>query len=151
MRPNERDGVSYQQPHDCLLKRLFRRRSKKTSKLRVTGLCVCVCVWGGGGGGGDSSVTGEFAVYRASNAEISSIWWRHHALHREAAQNHRWVIEPPSMRYQYAICNYAFNRHICITICMDALLMEAKHETSDFESAEAEIHWQKWAEWHFQI
>ena len=28
------------QPHDCLLNRLFRRRSKKTSKLRVIGLCV---------------------------------------------------------------------------------------------------------------
>ena len=28
------------QPHDCLLNRLFRRKSKKTSKLRVTGLCV---------------------------------------------------------------------------------------------------------------
>ena len=37
---NERDGVSYHQPHDCLLNRLFRRRSKKTSKLHVTGLCV---------------------------------------------------------------------------------------------------------------
>ena len=32
-----RDGVSNHQPHDCLLNRLFRRRSKKTSKLRVTG------------------------------------------------------------------------------------------------------------------
>ena len=28
------------QPHGCLLNRLFRRRSKKTSELRVTGLCV---------------------------------------------------------------------------------------------------------------
>ena len=28
---NERDGVSNHQPHDCLLSRLFRRRSKKTS------------------------------------------------------------------------------------------------------------------------
>ena len=37
---NERDSVSNHQPHDCLLNRLFRRRSKKTSKLRVTGLCV---------------------------------------------------------------------------------------------------------------
>ena len=39
-RHNERDSVSNHQPHDCLLNRLFRRRSKKTSKLRVTGLCV---------------------------------------------------------------------------------------------------------------
>ena len=35
-----RDSVSNHQLHDCLLNRLFRRRSKKTSKLRVTGLCA---------------------------------------------------------------------------------------------------------------
>ena len=63
---NERDGVSNHQPHHCLLNRLFRRRSKKTSKLRVTGLCV-----------GNSPVTGEFPAQRASNAENDSIWWRH--------------------------------------------------------------------------
>ena len=39
-RHNDQDGVSNHQPHGCLLNRLFRRRSKKTSKLRVTGLCV---------------------------------------------------------------------------------------------------------------
>ena len=39
-RHNDHDGDSNHQPHDCLLNRLFRRRSKKTSKLRVTGLCV---------------------------------------------------------------------------------------------------------------
>ena len=44
-----------------------RRRSKKTSKLRVTGLCER-----------NSSVTGEFPTQRASNAENVSIWWRHH-------------------------------------------------------------------------
>ena len=36
----DHDGVSNHQPHGCLLNRLFRRRSTKTSKLRVTGLCV---------------------------------------------------------------------------------------------------------------
>ena len=46
-----------------------RRRSKKTSKLRVTGLC-----------GGNSPGTGEFPAQRASNAENVSIWRRHHAL-----------------------------------------------------------------------
>ena len=30
---NDRSGVSNHQPHTCLLNRLFRRRSKKTSKL----------------------------------------------------------------------------------------------------------------------
>ena len=39
-RHNDHAGVSNHQPHGCLLNRLFRRRSKKTSKLRVTGLCV---------------------------------------------------------------------------------------------------------------
>ena len=33
-------SVSNHQPHGCLLNCLFRRRSKKTSKFRVTGLCV---------------------------------------------------------------------------------------------------------------
>ena len=66
-RHNERDSVSNHQPHDCLLSRLFRRRSKKTSKLRVTGLCV-----------GNSPGTGEFPAQMASYAENVSIWWRHH-------------------------------------------------------------------------
>ena len=38
-RHNDHDGVSNHQPHGCLLTRLLRGRSKKTSKLRVTGLC----------------------------------------------------------------------------------------------------------------
>ena len=33
-------SVSNHQPQDCLLNRLFRGRSRKTSKRRVTGLCV---------------------------------------------------------------------------------------------------------------
>ena len=33
-------GVSNHQPHGCLGNRLFRRRSNKTSKLRVTDLCA---------------------------------------------------------------------------------------------------------------
>ena len=37
-RHNERDGASNHRRLDCLLNRLFRRRSKKTSKLRVTGI-----------------------------------------------------------------------------------------------------------------
>ena len=39
-RHNDQDDVSNHHPHGCLLNRLFRRRSKKTSKLRVTGLCA---------------------------------------------------------------------------------------------------------------
>ena len=65
-RHNGRDSVSNHQRHDCLLNRLFRRRSQKTSKLRVTGLCA-----------GNSPVPGEYPAQRASNAENVSIWWRH--------------------------------------------------------------------------
>ena len=39
-RHNGHDSVSNHQPRDCLLNCLFRRRSKKTSKLRVTDLCA---------------------------------------------------------------------------------------------------------------
>ena len=39
-RHNEWDGVSNHQPHDCLVNCLSGRRSKKTSKPRVTGLCA---------------------------------------------------------------------------------------------------------------
>ena len=39
-RHNEHNGVSNHKPHDCFLNLLFRLRSNKTSKLRVTGLCV---------------------------------------------------------------------------------------------------------------
>ena len=66
-RHNGRDSVSNHQPHDCLLNRLFRRRSKKTSRLRTTGLCA-----------GISPGTGEFPAQMASYAENVSIWWRHH-------------------------------------------------------------------------
>ena len=64
---NGRGSVSNHQHRDCLLNRLFRRTSKKTSKLRVTGLCA-----------GNSPGTGEFSAQMASNAENVSIWWRHH-------------------------------------------------------------------------
>ena len=40
--------------------------------LRVTSLCV-----------GNSPGTGEFPAQMASNAEIFSIWWRHHDTHRK--------------------------------------------------------------------
>ena len=68
-RHNDHAGVSNHQPHGCLLNRFFRRKSKKTSKLRVTGLCA-----------GNSPGTGEFPAQMASNAENVSIWWRHHVL-----------------------------------------------------------------------
>ena len=44
-RHNDHGGVSNHQPHGGLLNRLYRRRSKKTSKLRVTGLCAGNSSW----------------------------------------------------------------------------------------------------------
>ena len=76
-RYDELDGVSNHQPHDCLLNRLFGRRSKKTSKLRVTGLCV-----------GNSPGAGEFPAQMASYEENVSIWWRHHATCKYKKNEH---------------------------------------------------------------
>ena len=61
-RHNGRDSVSNHQPHHCFPNRLFSHRSKKTSRLRVTGLCV-----------GNSPGTGEFPAQIVSNAENVSI------------------------------------------------------------------------------
>ena len=58
-RHNGRDSISNHQPHDCLLNRLFRHRSKKTSKLRVTGLCV-----------GNSPGIDEFPAQMASTRKM---------------------------------------------------------------------------------
>ena len=73
-RHNGPHGVSNHQPHHCLLKRLFGRRSKKTSKLRVTSLCA-----------GNSPGSGEFPAQRASKAGNVFIWWRHHGIGTFAA------------------------------------------------------------------
>ena len=80
-RHNGRDSVSNLQPHDCLLNPLFKRRSKKTSKLRVTGLCA-----------GNSPMTGEFPAQMASDAENVSIWWRHHVHDDLALIGNQWYF-----------------------------------------------------------
>ena len=63
-RHNGLESVSNHQPHECLLNRSFGRRSRKTSKLRVTGLCAG---------------TGEFPAQMASDAQrdqscMSKVW-----------------------------------------------------------------------------
>ena len=75
-RHNEHDGVSNHQPHECLLSLPSRRRSKKTSKLRVTSL-----------GAGNSPETGEFPAKIASNTENVTIWWRHHVMSCKESNN----------------------------------------------------------------
>ena len=85
------ESVSNHQPHHCLLSRLFGRRSKKTSKLRVTGLCA-----------GNSAGTGEFPAQMASNAENVSIWWRHH-------ENENWARN--DTRNESIYQNYLYWKH----------------------------------------
>ena len=60
-------GVSNHRRLEYLLERLFGRIWKRTSKLRVIGLCE-----------GNPPVTGGSTSQRASNAKEVSIWWRHH-------------------------------------------------------------------------
>ena len=72
--------------------RLFRRRSKKTSKLRVTGLCA-----------GNSPIP----ALMASNTENVSTWWRHHIYQERESQlsslslswTHRTTPNPSPFRY----------------------------------------------------
>ena len=73
-RHNGHDGVLNHQPHGCLLNRLFGRRPKKTSKLRVTGLFA-----------GTSPGPVNSPHKRTSNTENASIWWRHHVQGEEEA------------------------------------------------------------------
>ena len=75
-RHNEHDGISNHQRIGCFFKRLFRCRSKKISKLCVTG------PWEA-----NPPVTSGFPSQRASNAENISIWWN-------AFQISRWVCNP---------------------------------------------------------
>ena len=90
-RHNGDECVSNHLPHDCLLNRLFGRWSKKTSKLRVTGLCA-----------GNSPETGEFPAQMASNAENVSIWWRHHGI---ATVRMLVASDSEPVRY-HAICSH---------------------------------------------
>ena len=84
---NEGDGISNHQPHDCLLKHLFRRRSKETSKLHITGICA-----------GNSLLTGEFPIQKANNAENVSIWWRLHVqtFYIKPCYIRRFCFQPPN-------------------------------------------------------
>ena len=94
-RHNKHDGVSNHRYHDCLINRLLRRRSKETSKLRVTGL------WEG-----NSPVTGEFPAQRASNAETVSIWWRHHISFGPLTHA---TVSPHSMFYTGSLAKLTLN------------------------------------------
>ena len=81
-RYNERDGVSNHPLHDFLFSRWLRRRSKKSSKLRLTGLCE-----------GISPVTCEFPAQRVSDAENVSICLRHHVAMHCVTKSQAWYCD----------------------------------------------------------
>ena len=109
-RHNGRDSVSNHQPHDCLFNRLFKRRLKKISKPRVTGLCA-----------GNSPVTDEFPAQMASNAEMfpfddaimfflwhcsnpDGYWWNLQAFRQTVVKIMEWMsYHMPQKKYG---CNY---------------------------------------------
>ena len=83
-RHNEHDGVSKHRRIVCLLIRFFRRRSKKRSKLRVTGLYE-----------GNQPVTGRFPSPRVGNVErcfhlMTSSWKS--LFHICNIQGARWAV-----------------------------------------------------------
>ena len=88
---------------DCLFNRLFRHRSKKTSKLCDTVLCE-----------GKSSVTGEFPAQRTSNAGNVFIWWRHHDTSAMCAR---------SLNHFHA--EYLFIRHVFFLSYFDTGVTQA--------------------------
>ena len=100
-RHNEHHGISNPQHIDCLFNHLFRRTRKKTSKLRVTGLCEAYPL-----------MTGGFPSQRASNMENISIWWRHHV-----AQKLQKVAHVLKQCWFYHIAPFSILLHIRFAGC----------------------------------
>ena len=112
-RHNERDGVSNHRRLHCLLNCWFRRRSKKTATLGVTGLCA-----------GNSPVPGEFPAQKASNAEYVFIWWRHHAIF------FIWPVLIEAVVHVYIGCRTQANVRPCQ--CGKYFMKEPSHWSGDF-------------------
>ena len=95
-RHNGRDGVSNHPRPDYLLNRLFKRRSKKTSKLRLTGLCE-----------GNLPVTNEFPSQRVNKQRV--------LMHRHQGWNVRHGLCHIYMRYLYIY--ELFIAFVCFVVC----------------------------------
>ena len=52
---------------------------------------------------GNSQVVGEFPAQRANNAEIVSIWWRHHILYLNQIHTSFEIGYPTSTQYSIAL------------------------------------------------
>ena len=116
-RHNEPHGVSNHRRLGCLLNLLFRRRSNKTSKLRVTGLYE-----------GNSPVTGEFPTQRNSDAENVSIWWRHHVSRADILRSSFFSLA--RVEFNQELCN---THTVCVSlyIFVNTLnIIDASHSIS---------------------
>ena len=88
----------------------WRRWSKKTSKLHVTGLCE-----------GNSQVTGDFPTQRVSNMKNVSIWWCHHGASCKpyiACRKHCSSLFPqyfPTNFYHKSLVQKIISNRYCIT------------------------------------
>ena len=84
---NGRDSDSNHQLHSCLLNRLFRRRSRKTS---------------------EGIRTGEFPTQEVSNMENISIWWRHHSGYVLSSRaRHLFSLTMTARRWQWPLLCYS--------------------------------------------
>ena len=102
-----------------MFNRIFGRRSKKTSKLRVTRLCE-----------GNSPVMGEFPAQRASNAENDSIWWRHHAIPSQLKLSPHKSI-PPTQSWFFAACSRHWFSYKLTVNSSSWVLSSPSHTTVD--------------------
>ena len=111
-RHNGRNGVSNYEPHHCLLNRLF--------------LCEA-----------NSPVTDEFP---ASNAENSSIWWRHHdSTNSDHAgcpkYNECLLLANPWVTHK------RFNPYICCPVCLLITVHRALRQSCMFNVAQRTWRW----------
>ena len=130
-RHNEHDGVSNHRRLYCLLNRLFRRTTKKTSMLRVTGLCE-----------GNSPVTGEFpAQVRTSNAEKFPF---DDVIKDQTLP--AWVT-PPScpllLRSMHEFCKMSSTSY-----CLNKSLASLKNTLWSVKSFDLSAQWRRMFSWH---
>ena len=106
-RHNEHNGVSNHHRLDCLHNRLLRRRSKKTSKLCVTGLCE-----------GNTPVTGEFPhkgpITRKMFHLMTSSWHWYFLIITDTGGSSYWLFYCHRRSRRLLICmqSFPFTQHM---------------------------------------
>ena len=99
----ESDGISNHRCLNWLLTCSFRLRSRKTSKLRITGCCE-----------GNPPETIGFPSQRASNTENVPTWWHHHGCEQ---------LTQFTDMYIYIYHNsYVYQKHVFISIIFTDLI-----------------------------